>query len=286
MSKTIRQIDNVEVYNVVTRIHNQEDVSDGDITDRLDEFEYYNHVADYMIAALNFDSYDIDEDKVEDIIYEIEENGLASMPKIVISDTGDIIDGCHRVAALKKLGYTKIDLLKGTNEKFTPSFKKELINEDLEIYKISNDFGSISIMENAKYSPADNSVYEFLVDEKYRGLGVGIELLKEAMEQYPNLGAQVSSIASLKVFLECGFNPIDGIQKKEELNTTSYDFKTFQKEPELLNGQAAMYRQSITVFNEKMEKAISLFEENGQSLYFKDSRIPKPEIKSKNKMRM
>ena len=217
------------------------------------------------------------------IIEEIKEYGLSTMPKIVIEQDGTIIDGAHRLNALFQLGYTSIDLLQGTNTKFEPKFKKELIDESLEIYRISNKFGSISIMENAKYSPADNSVFEFLVDEKYRGLGVGTELLKEAMKQYDNLGAQVSSIASLKVFLECGFEPKEIKNNgKFDLDTTSYDFKTFNKCPELLNDQAGMYRHSISLFHNKINESKILFEENGGSLYFEDKRMPTNKLIKKN----
>ena len=287
MSKIIRQIKEHEVYNVVSRIHNQDDIQDGNLAERIEEFDYYNHLDGFLISNLSLDSYYVDQDKVDDIIEEIQELGIGKMPKIVIAENGDIIDGLHRLNALNQLGYTTIDLLQGTNNKFNPVFKKELIEESLQIYKISNDFGSISIMENAKYSPADNSVFEFLVEEKYRGLGVGTELLKEAMTQYPNIGAQVSSMASLKVFLECGFQPQELTTKEKcDLDTTSYDFKTFSKEPSLLNGQAAMYRYSLKLFNKKMEESKDLFNANGQSLYFKDTRELSPNLLNKKNKKL
>ena len=282
MRKIIKQIEQHEVYNVVTRIHDQEDVQNGDLVERLENYEYFNHIQGYSIASLSLDEFHVDQDKVDDIIYEIKESGLSTMPKIVIDEEGSFIDGIHRTVALQQLGYSQIDLLKGTNEKFNPKFKKELIDESLQIYKISNDFGSISIMENAKYSPADNSVFEFLVDDKYQGLGVGTELLKEAMKQYGNLGAQVSSIASLKVFLECGLEPHDINNRKAELDFTSYDFKTFNKCPELLGEQAAMYRQSIEVFQNKFNQAKDLFNNNGGSLFCNDIR-PNNKNTSKNR---
>jgi GNAT superfamily N-acetyltransferase len=289
MSKIIRQVQEHEVYNVVSRIHDQEDIEHGDLVERIEEFEYYNHMENYLIKDIDFESFYIDQDKVNYIKELIEENGINSMPKIIINNANDIIDGVHRLTALKQLGYTKIDLLKGTNEKFEPIFKKELIDEELEIYKISNDFGSISIMENARYSPADNSVFEFLVEEEYRGLGVGTELLKEAMTQYPNLGAQISSIASLKVFLECGFQP-KNLQTKEkvDLDMTSYDFKTFNKAPNLLTDkvQLAMYKRTIELFGKKINESKELFAENGQSLYMDDQRELKVELENKKRKRL
>lgn len=286
MDKIIRQFEEHEIYNVVSRIHNEGDLSDGDLTDRLEENIYYNHVVDYKLSDIDLNAYDVDEDKVEDIIYEIEEKGIATMPKIIIDKNGKIIDGLHRANALNRLGYKTIDLLKGSNEKFEMEFKKELFIESMGIYKISNEFGSISVMEDAKYSPADSSVFEFVVEEEYRGLGVGTELLKEAMCQYPNLGAQVSSIASLKVFLECGYEPMDLKTKGLfDLNPTSYDFKVFNKDPELLNGQAAMYRNSIELFSKKMNESIELFKDNGGSLYMDDKR-EMPKLKKKKKLKI
>jgi GNAT superfamily N-acetyltransferase len=282
MNKIIRQIKEHEVYNVVSRIHDQDDIQNGDLAERIEAYDYYNHVEGFLISDLSLDSYNVDQDKVDDIIEEIQELGIGKMPKIVIDEKFDVIDGLHRLNALHQLGYTNIDLLQGTNQKHNPVFKKELIEDQMQIYKISNNFGSISIMENAKYSPADNSIFEFLVEEKYRGLGVGTELLKEAMAQYPNIGAQVSSIASLKVFLECGFQPQELTTKENcDLDTTSYDFKTFNKEPLLLNGQAAMYRNSLEIFNKKLEESIDLFEANGQSLYFEDTRLISQNLSNK-----
>jgi GNAT superfamily N-acetyltransferase len=284
MEKIIKQIENNAVYNVVTRIHDKDDVQDGDLVERLEEYEYYNHIKNYKISNFDLNSYDVDQDKVEDIIDQIKENGIETMPKIVVDENDDIIDGLHRLNALHQLGYTEIDILKGTNEKFNQIFKKELIDKDLEIYQISNEFGSISIMENAKFSPADNSVFEFLVNEEYRGLGIGTELLKEAMNQYQNLGAQVSSKASLKVFLECGFEPKNLTNKnKFSLDPMSYDFKTFNKFPELLEGNAAMYRTDLNLFNDKMIESKDLFKQNGQSLYMEDKRLPVIDLSNKKR---
>ncbi len=286
MDKIIRQFEEHEIYNVVSRIHNEGDLSEGDLEERLEENTYYNHIVDYKLSDIDLNAYDLDEDKIEDIIYEIEEKGLATMPKIIIDKNGEVIDGLHRANALNRLGYKKIDLLKGSDEKFEMKFKKELLIESMGIYKISNDFGSISIMEDAKYSPADSSVFEFVVDEEYRGLGVGTELLKEAMSQYPNLGAQVSSVASLKVFLECGYEPMDLKTKGTfDIKPTSYDFKVFNKDPELLNGQAAMYRNSIELFSKKMNESIELFKDNGGSLYMDDKR-EMPKLKKKKKLKI
>ena len=52
-----------------------------------------------------------------------------------------------------------------------------------------------------------HSVYGFYVDEEHRRKGIGKQLVKIVIDAYPNeeISAQVSSHASLKVFLELGF---------------------------------------------------------------------------------
>lgn len=284
----LKQIKESYVYSVINRTHNPDDFEDGDLGERIEEYKYYNHIADSPLSELNPENYYIDEDKVEDLMEFIKDEmkskgNLHSLPKITIDSNGDIIDGCHRTLALQRLGYETIDLLQGSNEEFIPQYKKECVDEDLEIYKYSNEFGSISIMENAKYSPADNSVYEFLVKDEYRGLGVGTELLKMAMKEYSNLGAQVSSKASLKVFLECGYEPKALTSTLNKLGDfTSFDFKTFNKAPDLLLGRNH-YIDMNNTFNKAMEESIDLFMENGQSLYMQDKREIKPEVKNRRR---
>jgi GNAT superfamily N-acetyltransferase len=74
---------------------------------------------------------------------------------------------------------------------------------------ISKDGGTIHINKNpGKFSPRKQSVVGFVVDEDKRGKGIGDSLLKEAVKRHPDLGGQVSSLASLKVFYNNGFrNP-------------------------------------------------------------------------------
>lgn len=278
----IRQFEEYDVSNVVSRIHNEEDYTDGDLAERLEEYKYYNHTSSYFVAALNTHSYHIDEDKVDDIIEEIKENGLKNMPKIVIDENGDIIDGVHRAAALAKMEITTIDVLKGTNVEYVPEFKKELIDEELNIYRISNELGFIDVMENAKYSPAENSIAQFIVKEEFRDLGVGTELLKEAFNQYEDLGAQVSSLASLKSFIKLGF------KFKEVENTNQYleyGFSVFQKNPDLLTKQnQGIYKDKIDIFNNIFSKGVEYFNENGGSLFLRNDRTDKP--KNDNRKRM
>jgi GNAT superfamily N-acetyltransferase len=280
----IRQFKEYDISNVVSRIHNEEDFIEGDLAERLEEYKYYNHISGYFVAALNTHSYDIDEDKVEEIIEEIKENGLKNMPKIVIDEYGDIIDGVHRAAALAKMEITTIDVLKGTNAEYISEFKKELIDEELNIYRISNELGFIDIMENAKYSPAENSISQFVVKEDFRSLGVGTELLKEAFNQYKDLGAQVSSLASLKSFIKLGFTFKGNENIKECLEYLEYGFGVFQKTPRLLNNKnSGIYKDKIVNFNETFETAKLKFNENGGSLFLRRNEVS--EKKSKLKMK-
>jgi len=68
--------------------------------------------------------------------------------------------------------------------------------------------GMIRIVSPAPYSPRDASVVEFIVDESKRNQGIGSKLVMMAVTRYPDLGAQVSSVSSMKAFYNNGFrNP-------------------------------------------------------------------------------
>jgi SPP1 gp7 family putative phage head morphogenesis protein len=95
---------------------------------------------------------------------------------------------------------------------------------------IKTDGGRIDVQHVTKFSPRKQSVIDFVVDEDKRGKGIGDKLLKQALSKYNDLGGQVSSIASLKVFHNNGF-----------------------RNPDLPNGS----------FNEHLK----LFKEEGGSLY-------------------
>ncbi len=95
---------------------------------------------------------------------------------------------------------------------------------------IELDGGWIDLHLKPLYSPRSQSVIEFFVPEDKRNKGIGDKLLKMAMKKYHDIGAQVSSLASLKVFYNNGF-----------------------RNPELVNN----------TFNEH----VSEFKENGGSLF-------------------
>ncbi len=91
-------------------------------------------------------------------------------------------------------------------DKFTTG-PSALIGDDGEVIKTPG--GRIDVRHKySKFSPRKQSVIDFVVDEDKRGQGIGDKLLKEALKRHADLGGQVSSPASLKVFHNNGFrNP-------------------------------------------------------------------------------
>ena len=87
---------------------------------------------------------------------------------------------------------------------------REIITEDIQGDEETIELhgGHIRIKSPAPYSPRDASVVEFWVDENQRNQGIGAKLIQVAASKYPDLGAQVSSISSLKAFYNNNFrNP-------------------------------------------------------------------------------
>ena len=73
---------------------------------------------------------------------------------------------------------------------------------------ITHEGGRIDVHVDAPHAPRKQSVVDFVVPEDKRGQGIGKHLLNKALEKHKDLGAQVSSMASLKVFHNAGFrNP-------------------------------------------------------------------------------
>lgn len=71
---------------------------------------------------------------------------------------------------------------------------------------INSANGHVCVNVGGAYSPCKHSVTEFIVEEKVRGQGFGHELVKEVIRRYhSDIGAQVSSAASLAVFYKNGF---------------------------------------------------------------------------------
>ena len=70
--------------------------------------------------------------------------------------------------------------------------------------------GYITVIENSPWAQGAHSIYGFYVDEDQRGKGIGKQLVKIVVDAYPKqeISAQVSSLSSLKVFLDLGFRTI------------------------------------------------------------------------------
>lgn len=86
-------------------------------------------------------------------------------------------------------------------------FSESMVGEDGDkIYHPSG--GYIDIHTKPKFAPRKQSVIDFVVPERERNKGIGDSLVKQAMSKHTDLGAQVSSPESLKVFHNNGFrNP-------------------------------------------------------------------------------
>ena len=74
---------------------------------------------------------------------------------------------------------------------------------------IEHEGGRIDVHTKPQFAPRKQSVVDFVVPEEKRGKGIGKALLNKAMEKHKDLGAQVSSLASLKVFHNAGFRHPD-----------------------------------------------------------------------------
>ena len=89
------------------------------------------------------------------------------------------------------------------NEQQTPV---EIEREDGHVTYRTPD-GYITVVENSPWAGGAHSIYSFYVDEDKRGQGIGKQLVRVVMDAYPGeeISAQVSSLSSLKVFLDLGF---------------------------------------------------------------------------------
>lgn len=71
-----------------------------------------------------------------------------------------------------------------------------------------SEHGFICVKTGGKFSPCKHSVTDFVIDEDKRGQGYGNFLVKGIVRKYrEDIGAQVSSEASLYVFYKNGFRP-------------------------------------------------------------------------------
>ena len=103
--------DESDIYTYVQKLHykRKEDFYDGDLGERIEKFPYYV-VKEIPIDDIQIDEYELDIDDMEDYINIY--NKLKSYPPIVLGKKiygkYNIIDGTHRVNALKNLGSNTI----------------------------------------------------------------------------------------------------------------------------------------------------------------------------------
>lgn len=119
-----------EIYSMVQRIHPDYDDAfvDGDLGKRIEEFEYY-HLYNENLDILDEDEWSVCEGKVEDYIEKIKTEGLKNMPPLVISEDGSVIDGIHRLNALKKLGVKQFKCYVGSNKNIAQLKVEEFLKE-------------------------------------------------------------------------------------------------------------------------------------------------------------
>lgn len=98
------------------------------------------------------------------------------------------------------------DLEKMTQDE--PQKRTSYAGENGDVIQTPGGYIDIQFQKNST-SPRKQSVIGFVVDEDKRGQGIGDKLLKQAKQKYPDLGGQVSSKASLKVFYNNGFRSPD-----------------------------------------------------------------------------
>jgi hypothetical protein len=100
------------LYQNIQEFHrNYDDFIDGDLSERIEEYEFYKLI-EIDFNKLDLEEWNVDESLVEEIKEEIEFN-INTMPLCVIDDNYSIIDGIHRLNALKNLGYNSIKVYQG-----------------------------------------------------------------------------------------------------------------------------------------------------------------------------
>lgn len=139
---------------------------------------------------------------------------------VTVRNNGSVIfgNGRHRYAWLRDSGLEHIPVTMDSDS--LANAKRHGLVESAEFYtgkslsgdngeSIHTDGGHIDIQHsNTIYSPRKHSVIDFYVHPDKRGNKIGDKLLKHAKQKYNDLGGQVSSVASLKVFYNNGFrNP-------------------------------------------------------------------------------
>lgn len=78
-----------------------------------------------------------------------------------------------------------------------------------QVFRRTPEGAYITVMENAKFAPRQNSVTDFVVPEELRGKGIGGKMLDEVLSIYgpETISAAASSAPSVKAFYKRGFRP-------------------------------------------------------------------------------
>ena len=97
------------IHSHVYEIHGRpEDWGEGDLSDRIYNYEYYDVKNNIPLSKVDLEEWDVDDDYVDEIKSEIEKTNNYE-PIVVGEEEGvtmfTIIDGIHRLNALNQLGY-------------------------------------------------------------------------------------------------------------------------------------------------------------------------------------
>ena len=109
---------------VMNSHHTPEDFSEGDIQERIDQFDYY-HLVEIDLNRLDREEFHVDDDLVKDYVVKIKNEGVENMPPMLISDNDEIIDGIHRLNALLDCGYKKFPVYVGSENSLKEMLKME-----------------------------------------------------------------------------------------------------------------------------------------------------------------
>ncbi len=109
-------VDSSHVFSAVKQIHRRyEDLSEGDLTDRIYWFDYYT-LTELPLSNLNLSEWDIDEDLVASHVAKIMKSRNTTPPIVFDPTANSIIDGVHRANAYVKLGYDTIPAYVGSKK--------------------------------------------------------------------------------------------------------------------------------------------------------------------------
>ena len=111
----LKEVEPNFVYNLSLSLHrNPDDFEDGDISDRIFQYEYY--ILDNQFPISDLEEWEVQPYLVNDFIRQYKQN--SDYPPIVIGKDNEmftIIDGIHRANALHELGLKTVKAYVGYN---------------------------------------------------------------------------------------------------------------------------------------------------------------------------